>query len=106
MKKTLGTLSILLISCTVISAQTFQKGSLITSLNFGLDVYSTQYSQTINYYGYGTNTQSSNGGAAAVNYNLGAEYGITNWLGLGLQGKFDNYLIGKDSNQSGGVKSA
>ncbi|HTA26482.1 MAG TPA: hypothetical protein VK809_01745 [Bacteroidia bacterium] len=73
------------------SAQTFQSGSLIVSLTYGFDIYSTQYNQVNNYLSP-PQTISSTGGAASGNVNLGAEFGVTNWLGLGLQGKFDSYL--------------
>ncbi len=70
------------------SFESFQSGSLIVSAAWGIDGYSLKQHQVNNYTGktYDTNT-----GAASRNFNIGAEYGVTKWLGLGLQFKFDNY---------------
>lgn len=103
MKKLLTGISFFTFSFSLINpchAQTFQAGSLIVALNYGIDGYSTQFHDVNNYTGQ---TQNSTGGAASTNLNLGGEFGVLNWLGLGLQGKFDNYIHGKDS---GSVASA
>ncbi len=85
---------------TLCNAQTFQAGSLITSVSFGLDVLRTNFTQTINYNGV-KSTQSSTGGAATSNPQLGAEFGVANWLGVGLAGQFDEYIHGKNDSNSG-----
>jgi hypothetical protein len=36
-------------------------------------------------------------GAGSKSFGLGVEYGVLNWLGLGLCGKFDNYVTSKDA---------
>jgi hypothetical protein len=85
---------------SLLSAQTFQRGSLIISLDYGFDIYSTQLHEVDN---NNLTFQNKTSGAASTNLNLGGEFGVTNWLGLGLQGKVDDYIRGKDS---GGVASA
>jgi hypothetical protein len=83
-----------------LSAQTFQQGSLITSLSCGFDVYNVQLHDVNS---AANTTQNSTGRTATGNLNLAGEFGVTKWLGLGLQCKLDNYIHGKDS---GGVASA
>ncbi len=85
---------------TISSAQSFQKGSLVAYGSFGIDVLRTSYTQSIDFYGF-KNTQSSTGSAATSNPQIGAEYGVTNWLGLGLAGQFDEYIHGKNDTNSG-----
>jgi hypothetical protein len=71
------------------NAQSFQRGSLVISANCGIDA-NHLVQQQVNKY---TNkTIDTTGGAASTNFNIGAEYGVTNWLGLGLQFKLDHYL--------------
>jgi opacity protein-like surface antigen len=72
-----------------IHAQSFDKSSLVISANYGLDGYTIK-EHTVNKV---TNSDSnSKGGAAATNFNLGIEYGLFKWLGIGLQFKLDNYI--------------
>ncbi len=70
------------------AAQTFQKGSLIVTANFGIDGYSLHQNQLNTYTGKTLDTTT---GAASRNFSLGGEFGVSKWLGLGLQLKFDNY---------------
>jgi len=75
------------------SAQSFQKGSLVTSFDWGFDIYNVfeKYTDASN-----STSTTKNDHAASTNWNLGAEYGVLKWLGVGLQMKFDHYL---DSNK-------
>jgi len=91
---------------TLCGAQSFQAGSLIAYGSFGLDILHTSYTQTIQYLGANVGkTQTNTGGAATSTPQLGAEFGVTNWLGLGLAGQFDEYIHGKNDTNSG-VSSA
>lgn len=100
MKKLLLSFSLFIVHFSILKAQSFQAGSLILSACYGFDGYSTQLHEVDS---YSSTYQDKTSGAASTNVNLGGEFGITNWLGLGLQGKFDDYIHGKDS---GGVASA
>jgi hypothetical protein len=71
------------------SSASFQSGSLIVSMNFGVDGYSLKQSQLNTYTGQ---TKDTTTGAASSNFSIGGEYGVVKWLGLGLQFKFDNYF--------------
>ncbi|MGP8214126.1 MAG: hypothetical protein ACLQQ4_01045 [Bacteroidia bacterium] len=82
-----------------LNAQSFDKGSLVISANCGLDAYAIK-EHNVN---KATNTsQDTTGAAASTNFNLGAEYGVLKWLGLGLQFKLDNY-IHNDSSVSSAI---
>lgn len=81
------------------NAQTFQTGSLITSISYGFDVYRIQENE-IETYTTPAYSQNVTGGAACGNLNVGGEFGVTNWLGLGLQFKLDSYLH-KDTGTTG-----
>jgi len=106
MKKAITYIALFIFSFTLFtpcSAQTFQTGSLIVSAAYGFDVYSLREHE-IETYTSPAGTKEVNSGAASGNINVGGEYGVTNWLGLGLQFKFDNYLH-KDSGNTG-IQSA
>jgi hypothetical protein len=92
MKKTL-TLIICIVSLHVFS-QSFHKGALVFDANTGIDVYGVKYHYQLK----NTNTtHDESNGAAAYNFNFGLEYGLFNWLGVGLRGKFDHYFTSQDS---------
>ena len=80
------------------TAQTFQRGSLIVSAAWGIDVYNLQ--QHLENYATGETTQSTTH-VASRNFNLGGEFGVAKWLGLGLQFKLDNYY--HDNNVSSAI---
>ena len=71
------------------NAQSFQKGSIVIAANYGIDGYRIQEKYTNKSNNISKDTT---GGAASTNWNLGAEYGLFNWLGVGLQLKLDNYF--------------
>ena len=71
------------------SEASFQSGSLIVSMCFGIDVYSLKQNEQNTYLGQ---TKDTTTGAASRNFNIAGEYAVTKWLGLGLQLKFDNYF--------------
>lgn len=75
-------------------SQSFYKGALVVNANAGLDVYGVKYHYQLK----GTNqVHDEVDGAASGNINLGVEYGFNKWFGIGLKGKFDNYLTRTDS---------
>ena len=78
------------------NAQSFQRGTIVASLDWGIDVYSVY--QTYSLYNVPNSTSTKTDNAASHNWNLSGEYGVLNWLGLGLQFKFDTYYTGKDTN--------
>jgi len=88
MKKIL-LLAISVVFLQQVNAQSFQRGSIVLGLNYGLDGYKIQ-EHYINKTTGGSHD--TTGGAAATNWNLGAEYGLFNWLGVGIQLKLDNYF--------------
>jgi hypothetical protein len=92
-----------LVSCFSLTskAQTFQTGSLIVSAGYGFDIYSVKLHQVNNFSGQSKDTTS---GAASGNFTLGGEFGVTKWLGLGLQLKFDSYLHNSNVSQAVGFE--
>lgn len=80
------------------SAQSLQRGSLVLDFNVGGDVYKVAQHNIDKASGYSQDTTT---GAASINWNVGIEYGLLNWLGIGLQAKFDSYV-----HDTGSVSSA
>jgi hypothetical protein len=78
------------------SAQSFQTGSLVVSLDWGFDI--SNVLQTYSLYNVPNSTTTKTGNAASTNWNLGGEIGLLKWLGVGLQFKLDNYITSKDSS--------
>ena len=75
-------------------SQSFYKGALVLDANVAIDAYSVDYKYQLK----NTNLISEHkSGAASSNFNIGLEYGLTKWLGIGLRGKFDNYFTKRDS---------
>lgn len=104
MKKIIIGISVFILTFSFISkAQTFQTGSLIVSLDYGFDVYHLQLHEVNNYY-TPPETANTTGGAGSGNVNLGGEFGVTKWLGLGVQLKLDSYLHGSDVIQANGFE--
>lgn len=64
----------------ILLSQSFSNGSLILSLNTGLEVYNTEYKYQIKNTNFDTIIKDQAGNA---NYYLGLEYGLLKWLGLG-----------------------
>ena len=87
---------------TVSNAQTFQFGSLVVSATYGLDVYSVKQ-HDVNTFSNQHKDTTSGAGCGALTI-LG-EFGVTNWLGLGLNFKFDSYLHKSDITQANGFET-
>jgi len=75
-------------------AQSFFKHALVLSGDYGFEAYSTSQQYTVQDLG---TSKTINSSISATNFSAGAEFGVFSWLGLGLQGKLDNYSIAKDS---------
>jgi hypothetical protein len=104
MKKIVVCFSAFIFSFSLTSkAQTFQRGSLIVSASYGFDIYHLQLHEVNNYY-TPPQTVNTTGGAGSGNANLGAEFGVTNWLGLGVQFKLDSYLHSSNVTQANGFE--
>jgi len=70
--------------------QSFSSGALVFSANYGVD------GNTVNQHYFNqseSSAQTLNGMAPASNFNLTGEFGLLNWLGIGLIGRFDNYYM-------------
>jgi len=92
MKKLLLILAVF--GVTQLSAQSFYKGALVADLTTGVDIYVVKY-----HYALRSNTSidtTVTDGAGSKSQTLGLEYGVLDWLGLGLRGKIDNYYTDKD----------
>ena len=79
------------------SAQSFYKGALVASLNYGIDIYNVK--EHLVYKGSAINgpaPKDTTDGAGAHGLRLSAEYGVVDWLGVGLSGKINTYLTSKD----------
>jgi hypothetical protein len=77
-----------------IFSQSFYKGALVLNTNLGIDAYAVDYHYQI----IGTNiTSDKKSGAASGTLNVGLEYGLNKWFGIGLFSKFDNYITKYDS---------
>ncbi len=84
-----------LITLQQVKAQSFQQGSLVTSLDWGFDGYSVD--QKYSLYNVPNSTSTRTSGAASTNWNLSGEFGVLKWLGIGVQLKLDNYITKTDS---------
>lgn len=78
-----------------LQAQSFQKGSLVITANYGFDAYSIKQSTRL--YNVPNSNSDTTTGAAGTNWNIEAEYGLLNWLGVGIHLKLDNYITSYDS---------
>jgi hypothetical protein len=75
--------------------KSFYQGALVADANYGIDIYNVHYhyeTKTTPVGKYDTYDK-----AGSKSFSLGAQYGVTNWFGVGLRGKFDNYIVSQDS---------
>jgi hypothetical protein len=77
-----------------INAQSFYKGALVADLAYGFDIYSVKSHQAYKYNPPAPHDTTD--GAASTAPSLGLEYGVLNWLGIGIRGKYDTYVTSKD----------
>ncbi|MGZ3866520.1 MAG: hypothetical protein ACXVC2_08425 [Bacteroidia bacterium] len=73
--------------------RSFYKGALVFDLNFGLDVYSVKQHYAIKGTNYSKDTTNA---AGSHGPNLSLQYGVLNWLGIGLKYKYDTYFTSAD----------
>lgn len=78
---------------TNLMAQSFSGGSLLLSLNTGVEAYNTEYKYQIKNTNFDTIIKDQ---AGNKNYWLGVEYGVVKWLGIGIKAKVNNYFTEKD----------
>jgi hypothetical protein len=87
--KRLLLISLLVFSFSLIKAQSFHTGAFVLGANFGIDgdVANRHYFNSAE-----NNAQTLNGTTPASNFNITAEVGVLTWFGVGLIGRFDNYM--------------
>ncbi len=78
-----------------LNAQSFYKGALVADLNYGFDIYTVK--SHVSYKNNIIPDENTTDGAVSTSPNLGVEYGVLNWFGVGIRGKFDKYVTSKDS---------
>lgn len=88
--------ALLILISSLLSAQSFYKGALVTELNSGLEIYNTTLKIRFNNYNPVRDTVQTDK-AANTNFGLGAEYGLHKRFGLGLRFKTNKYFTSRDS---------
>ena len=74
----------------LVSAQSFDKGTMVADLRFDFGAYKTENHDKIN------DTVTDNGAASKI-YSGSFEYGIFPWLGAGLKLQYSSYIIDPDT---------
>lgn len=74
----------------MLSAQSFDKGTMVAELNFNFGVYKTESQDKIN------NTKTEDGAASKM-YSGSFEYGIFPWLGAGVKLQYSSYIVDPDT---------
>ncbi|HEY0030531.1 MAG TPA: hypothetical protein VGC65_07225 [Bacteroidia bacterium] len=74
----------------------FEKGDITATLGIGVAIYGTKIHSEASY-GSIKIVDDTTDGAASVIYPITAEYGITNWLGIGARFAYSNYFEERDS---------
>ena len=86
--KRINSALLLVLSCMLLnsaSAQEFQKGNSVIDLGFKLGVYNDQLNI------HGTTYSHDDKAGSKISY-IGYEYALLNWLGVGLQLRYDKYI--------------
>jgi hypothetical protein len=108
MKKIAITLfAVLLVAADASAQKAFEKGNFIIGLGAGISGYATkshfEYDMTV-WNGSGISTirmtEDTTDGAVAKVFPLSLEYGVTNWLGIGLRGSYHSFFTAADSTNS------
>ncbi|MCW3071809.1 MAG: hypothetical protein JWO44_1699 [Bacteroidetes bacterium] len=94
MKKILLSVAAMAMFLSAAKAQdkAFKKGDITVDLGAGFDIYGTRIHQEI--FGHSFDTTDAAGGS---HFPLKAEYGVTNWLGVGARFNFSNFIEETDS---------
>jgi hypothetical protein len=87
------TLTLLATLCIMASAkaQSFKEGDFVIDLGANFMYYNTTAQSSVS--GSQVKTDKMAGGV----YSAGLEYGLFNWLGVGLKVRYDDYITSKDS---------
>src|ERR1700747_93375 len=73
--------------------RSFYKGALVIDLNTGLDIYAVKQHYEIKGTSYSKDTVNA---AGSHGPNIGIQYGVLDWLGVGLKYKYDTYYTSAD----------
>lgn len=76
--------------------KSFYKGALVIDLNTGLDIYAVKQHYELKYNGTTVQSKDTVNAAGSHGPNFGIQYGILNWLGVGLKYKYDTYYTSPD----------
>lgn len=75
--------------------KSFYKGALVIDLNTGLDIYAVKQHYEIKGTNYSKDTTNA---AGSHGPHFGVQYGVLNWLGVGLKYKYDTYYTSADKH--------
>lgn len=84
-------------------AQAFQKGNWNIDVDLGLGIYATETTTTIkaSIFGFNINeTDTDKDGTASSIFRVGAEYGISNKIGIGIKIGASNYFIAEEDKDT------
>ncbi|MGZ3863610.1 MAG: hypothetical protein ACXVPN_09325 [Bacteroidia bacterium] len=76
--------------------RSFYKGALVFDLNTGLDIYAVKQHYELKYNGTTVTSKDTTNAAGSHGPNIGVQYGILNWLGIGVKYKYDTYYTSAD----------
>jgi hypothetical protein len=92
MKKLLS-VALVCLACEGFSQKSFSKGSIVVDLNANLGIYNTVAQDST---GRAEGTKDTDK-AAPYGFALGIEYGVLDFLSVGIKGQLCTYIQGKDS---------
>lgn len=92
MKKTLVLILLSAATSSHLSAQCFEQGNIVVGFGSGIGIYKTTFTNQTN-----TTIPAEKDTSGAVVFPISFEYGVLNWLGLGVRFGYNNYLEGKDT---------
>lgn len=96
-----ATTLLLLLSFSSITtyAQAFQKGNWNIDVDLGFGIYATETTSKISAFGF-TVTDTEKDGTASSIFRIGAEYGISNKIGIGIKIGASNYFIAEEDKDT------
>lgn len=86
-------LSFAVATCPMYAQVSFQKGSIVADFNGALGIYNTQTKDL-------TSQKTGADKAATRMLYFGGEYGVLNWLGVGVRMQMNSFIVSKDSSQT------
>src|SRR5688572_20596084 len=98
MKKIVITIAAIAILMNVAKAQdkAFKKGDITAGLGIGVGIYGTKLHSSFTIDG-NTYSDDTTDAAASTMFPVTAEYGVTNWFGIGARFAYSNYFTERDS---------